>query len=225
MSIIPDEKVNEVRERASIVEVVADYVSLRKSGANYQGLCPFHGEKTPSFNVNPAQRDLPLFRLRRWRQCTNLYHEDRRALLSRSGQVPRQAGRRRHRRTAADRAGKATLRMSGNALYAINESAADFYRRVLMKDAAGEPGRRYLERRGVDEATAEAYRLGFAPDRWDALTRHLEAKKIPLASAETLGLVRRKEGGGYYDTLQKPPALHHFRCSGASYRFWRKGAR
>ncbi|NJD91799.1 MAG: DNA primase, partial [Geobacter sp.] len=55
MVIIPDEKIAEVRERAGIVEVISDYISLRKSGANYQGLCPFHGEKTPSFNVNPGR--------------------------------------------------------------------------------------------------------------------------------------------------------------------------
>jgi len=53
--MISDDKISEVRERAGILEVVADYVRLRKSGANYQGLCPFHGEKTPSFNVNPAR--------------------------------------------------------------------------------------------------------------------------------------------------------------------------
>src|SRR5665647_1021588 len=55
VSMIPDEKVREVRERAPILEVISDYMSLRKSGANYQGLCPFHGEKSPSFNVNPAR--------------------------------------------------------------------------------------------------------------------------------------------------------------------------
>src|SRR5512138_1412554 len=53
--MIPDEKIAEVRERAGIVEVISDYISLKKSGANYLGLCPFHGEKTPSFNVNPAR--------------------------------------------------------------------------------------------------------------------------------------------------------------------------
>ena len=53
--MIPEEKVAEVRERAGIVEVISDYMSLKKSGANFQGLCPFHGEKTPSFNVNPAR--------------------------------------------------------------------------------------------------------------------------------------------------------------------------
>src|SRR3974390_3418133 len=55
MSMIADDKVQEVRERASILDVISDYVSLRKSGANFQGLCPFHAEKTPSFNVNPAR--------------------------------------------------------------------------------------------------------------------------------------------------------------------------
>ena len=55
MSMIPDDKVREVRERAAILDIISDYMSLRKSGANYQGLCPFHGEKTPSFNVNPGK--------------------------------------------------------------------------------------------------------------------------------------------------------------------------
>src|SRR5512138_378920 len=53
--MIPEEKIREVADRLSIVEVVGEYVALRRSGANYQGLCPFHGEKTPSFNVNPAR--------------------------------------------------------------------------------------------------------------------------------------------------------------------------
>jgi DNA primase catalytic core len=55
MSMIPDEKVREVRARATILDVVSDYVNLKKSGSNFLGLCPLHGEKTPSFSVNPAK--------------------------------------------------------------------------------------------------------------------------------------------------------------------------
>ncbi|MBQ4491886.1 MAG: DNA primase, partial [Deltaproteobacteria bacterium] len=54
--MIGEEKINEVRERADIVEVISSYVSLKRAGANYQGLCPFHAEKTPSFNVSPARQ-------------------------------------------------------------------------------------------------------------------------------------------------------------------------
>jgi DNA primase len=201
MSIIPDEKVNEVRERASIVEVVADYVSLRKSGANYQGLCPFHGEKTPSFNVNPARGIFHCFgcgvggnAITFIMKVEGLSFPDAvKFLAKRVGvTIEERPPTPQEQRRLDER----------EALYRVNELAAVFYRRVLKEEPAGEAGRRYLERRGVDEATAEAYRLGFAPDRWDALTRHLEQKKVPLGTVETLGLIRRKEGGGYYDTFR-----------------------
>ena len=199
--MIPDDKVNEVRERASILEVVSDYVSLRKSGANFQGLCPFHGEKTPSFNVNPGRGIFHCFGCGVGGNAFSFimkieglsFPEAVKFLAKRVG-VPiedrpptPQEKRRQDEREA---------------LYRVNEQAADYYRRVLVKEPAGEAGRRYLELRGVDEATAEAYRLGFAPDRWDGLTRYLEQKKAPMDAAETLGLIRRKEGGGYYDTFR-----------------------
>ncbi len=201
MSIIPDEKVNEVRERASIVEVVADYVSLRKSGANFQGLCPFHGEKTPSFNVNPARGIFHCFgcgvggnAITFIMKVEGLSFPDAvKFLAKRVGvTIEERPPTPQEKRRLDER----------EALYRINDLAAVFYRRVLKEEPAGEAGRRYLERRGVDEATAEAYRLGLAPDRWDALTRHLEQQKVPLGTAETLGLIRRKEGGGYYDTFR-----------------------
>jgi len=201
MSMIPDDKVSEVRERASILEVVSDYVSLRKSGANYQGLCPFHGEKTPSFNVNPAKGIFHCFGCGVGGNAFSFimkieglsFPEAVKFLAKRVGvTIEERPPTPQEKRRLDER----------EELYRVNDLAADFYRRVLMKDAAGEAGRRYLERRGVDAATAEAYRLGFAPDRWDSLIRHLEQKKVPLAAAETLGLIRHKEGGGYYDTFR-----------------------
>ena len=201
MSVIPDDKINEVRERASIVEVVGDYVSLRKSGSNYQGLCPFHGEKTPSFNVNPARGIFHCFgcgvggnALTFIMKMEGLpFPEAVKFLAKRVGvTIEERAPTPQEKRRLDER----------EALYWTNGIAADFYRRVLTKDPAGEAGRRYLAGRGVDEGTAEAYRLGFAPDKWDALIRHLEQKKVPLESAETLGLIRRRDGGGYYDTFR-----------------------
>ena len=201
MYTIPDETINEVRERASIVEVVGDYVSLRKSGANYQGLCPFHGEKTPSFNVNPARGIFHCFGCGVGGNAISFimkveglaFPEAVRLLAKRVGVTIEERPPTPHEQKRKD---------EREALYKINETAADYYRRVLLRDDAGEAGRRYLEQRGVEEATAEAYRLGFAPDRWDALTRHLEQQRIPLETAETLGLVRRRDSGGYYDTFR-----------------------
>ncbi len=87
-------------------------------------------------------------------------------------------------------------------LYRINEQAAKFYRRLLLGDPAGEAGRRYLEQRGVDSATSEAYAIGYAADKWDSLTKHLEQQRVPLDLAEKLGLIKRREGGRYYDAFR-----------------------
>lgn len=201
MSMIADDKVQEVRERASILDVVADYVNLRKAGANYQGLCPFHGEKTPSFNVNPGRGIFHCFGcgvggnvISFIMKVEGLAFPDAvKFLAKRVGVVIEE-----HPPTAAEK----RREDERESLYRISELAMRFYRRVLLAEPAGEPGRRYLERRGVDGPTSEAYRLGFAPDKWDALARHLEQKRVPLEAAEKLGLVRRRDTGGYYDLFR-----------------------
>lgn len=201
MPLIPDDKVKEVAERASILEVVGDYVSLRKAGANYQGLCPFHGEKTPSFNVNPARGIFHCFGCGVGGNAFSFimkmeglsFPEAVKFVAKKVGVVieerPLTSG---EKRRLDER----------ESLYRINELAGEFYRRVLTEDAAGEPGRRYLARRGVDGATADAYRLGFAPEKWDALTGYLEKKRVPLELAEKLGVIRRRSGGGYHDLFR-----------------------
>jgi DNA primase len=201
MSMIPDDKVQEVRERAAIQEVVADYVSLKKSGANYLGLCPFHGEKTPSFNVNPARAIFHCFGcgvggnvisfIMKMEGLT--FPEAVKFLAKRVGVTIEE-----HPPTPQE---KRRLDERED-LYRITELAVRFYRRILKEEPSGETGRRYLERRGVDEATAETYRLGFAPDKWDSLTRHLEKQKASLETAEKLGLLRKRDNGGYYDLFR-----------------------
>ncbi len=201
MSMIADDKVQEVRERAAILDVVADYVSLRKSGANYQGICPFHGEKTPSFNVNPARAIFHCFGcgvggnvfsfIMKMEGLT--FPEAVKFLAKRVGvEIEERAPTALEKRRMDER----------EALYSITELAVRFYRRILQDDPAGEAGRIYLERRGVDGETSETYRLGFAPDKWDALSRHLEKKRAPLETAEKLGLIRKRENGGYYDLFR-----------------------
>lgn len=201
MSMIPDDKVQEVRERAAIQDVVADYVSLKKSGANYLGLCPFHGEKTPSFNVNPARAIFHCFGcgvggnvisfIMKMEGLT--FPEAVKFLAKRVGVTIEE-----HPPTPQE---KQRLDERED-LYRITELAVRFYRRILKEEPSGETGRRYLERRGVDEATAETYRLGFAPDKWDSLTRHLEKQKASLETAEKLGLLRKRDNGGYYDLFR-----------------------
>lgn len=201
MSMIPDDKINEVKERAAIVDVVADYVSLRKSGANYQGLCPFHGEKTPSFNVNPARGIFHCFGCGVGGNVVTFimkmeglsFPEAVKFLAKRVGVV------------IEDRPVSAAEKRrldERELLYEIGELAAKFYRNLLERNEEAAAARRYLEKRGVDRETAEAYRLGYAPERWDALARYLAQKGVPPEQAEKLGLLRRREGGGFYDTFR-----------------------
>jgi len=199
--MIPDDKVREVRERAAILDVISDYVSLRKSGANYQGLCPFHGEKTPSFNVNPAREIFHCFGCGVGGNVFTFvmkieglaFPEAVKFVAKRVGVVIEERPLTVTEQKRQD---------EREQLFQINELAARFYRRVLLEEAGGEAGRRYLERRGVDAPTSEAYRLGFAPERWDGLARFLEQQRVPLPLAEKLGIIRRRDGGGYYDIFR-----------------------
>jgi DNA primase len=201
MTMIPDDKVAEVRERASILEVIGDYVALKRSGANYQGLCPFHGEKTPSFNVNPGRGIFHCFGCGVGGNVFTFvmkieglaFPEAVKFLAKRTGVVIEDRPLTSVEKRRQD---------EREQLYRINDLAAGYYRRTLLEGGAGEPCRRYLERRGVDAATSEAYRLGFSSEKWDGLVRHLEQKRIPLEEAEKLGLVRKKQRGGYHDLFR-----------------------
>jgi len=200
--MIPDEKVREVRERAPILEVISDYMSLRKSGANYQGLCPFHGEKSPSFNVNPARGIFHCFGCGAGGNVVTFvmrmegmnFPAAVKFLAKRVGvDIPERPLTRDEKRKVDEQ----------ELLYGINELAAQFYRRVLETDEAGAAGRSYLQRRGVDDPTAAVYRMGFAPEGWDNLARHLSRKGVAAEDAEKLGLLRKREGrDGYYDTFR-----------------------
>lgn len=202
MSIIPDEKVREVRERAPILQVVSEYMSLRKSGANYQGLCPFHGEKSPSFNVNPARGIFHCFGCGAGGNSFEFvmrmegvsFPQAVRLLAKKYGvDIPERPLTRDEKRKMDEQ----------EQAFHINELACEFYRRVLESDEAGASGRAYLQKRGVDRDTAAVYRMGFAPAGWDNLTKYLQRKGVAPADAEKLGLLRKREGkDGYYDTFR-----------------------
>ena len=201
MAQISDEIISEVRDRAKIQEIVAEYVILKRSGSNATGLCPFHGEKSPSFNVNPGRGifhcfgcgvggDVFAFVMK----IEGLeFPEAVRFLAKRVGVViaERPASPGEKRRTD-----------ERERFFRINELAVGFYRRFLLEEREAAAAREYLQHRGVDAGVAESYRLGFAPDRWDALTRFLERQGVAPDQAEKLGLLRRRDGGGYYDTFR-----------------------
>ncbi len=189
----------EIRERVDMVELVGARVDLKRSGKNWKGLCPFHQERTPSFYVYPESGNYICFSCGEkgdafsWLMKTEGldFPEALEQLAARTGVtlrrgVVRQPG----------------LDEARERVYALNEEAASFYANVLLTTPAGEPGRRYVAERGLTRATVERFSLGFAPDAWDALLKHLTARGHRPDALVEAGLVTARDGGGYTDRFR-----------------------
>lgn len=198
--MIPEEKVREVAERISIVEIVSEYVQLRRSGGNFLGLCPFHGEKTPSFNVNPAREIFHCFGCGAGGNAFSFVMKmegfsfpEAVKLLARKAGVEIEE----RQLTPSERKSQEERQQ----LQRINELATGYYRAVLQNGQDGEPARRYLAARDVSSEISETYRLGFAPDRRDGLAKHLKNNGMDLDLGVRLGLIRKNDSG-WYDLLR-----------------------
>ena len=197
--LIPDDKIEEVRSASPIVEVVGDYVQLKKKGSNYFGLCPFHAEKTPSFSVNPG---LDIYKCFGCGVAGDVYQfvmaiertgfvEAVRFLADRAGIELPQEGPDEGRSSESDAIAHA-LRFAGR-----------FYYHCLTSDPSGQPALRYLRERGFAAASIKHFGVGFAPDRWDALLSEATESKFTTDVLQKAGLiVPRKGGSGYYDRFR-----------------------
>lgn len=202
MGLIPDEVIQEIRERADITVVVGQYVELRKAGRNHKGLCPFHHEKTPSFNVSGDKQFFYCFGCQKKGDVFTFvmefegksFLEAAESLAGRFGvTIPER------RESPADQ----RQRSERGRLLEINKLAAEFFRATLLDEHRGLPGRRYLRERGISDETAEAFQLGYAPDDWHALARFLESRSVPAELACKVGLlVRQPRAGGVYDRFR-----------------------
>jgi DNA primase len=190
--MIPEEKILEVRTRSSIVEVVSDYVTLKKTGRNYVGLCPFHGEKTPSFTVNEEKGIFHCFGCGVGGNVYNfLMHYDH---LNFPEAVERLANRYGISVEKLERPAGGDARRES--LYRVNEKAAAHFQENLFRRPAGKKALGYLQARGVEEKTARHFQLGYAP-AGSGLAGFLKREELSPADAVRLGLL--SEGGqGFY---------------------------
>ena len=190
----------EVKNKLSVVEVVGDSVSLKKAGTTYKGLCPFHGEKTPSFVVTPAREtwhcfgcglggDIFSFVMQR---DSVTFPEALRTLAQRAGVEIDE-------RTKREDAHKARLRQ-------VLDSAIAFYHAVLTSSRAGATALDYLHGRGFSDETIATHQLGWAPAGWDQMTRTLGAKRdVRPEELLEVGLAspRQSGRGGVYDKFRE----------------------
>lgn len=196
MSRIPDETIQTIRDKVDLVELIGRFVALRQAGRNFKGLCPFHDEKTPSFNVNPDRGIFHCFGcgaggnafgfLMRHENLT--FPEAARELARQTGVEIRDEGPR--ERGVSER------------LRAANDAAQAFFRTTLA-EPGGAAGRAYLERRGIDAASVDHFQMGFAPEGWDGLVQALRRAGIPESVGVQAGLLAERRGGsGHYDRLR-----------------------
>ena len=185
--MISPEKISEIRHRASIVEVISDYVTLKKAGRNHMGLCPFHGEKTPSFTVSEEKGIYHCFGCQAGGSVFNfLMQYDHLAFPEAVERVAKRYGiviERSEQSAAARAAGDREY------LYRINEQAAAHYQKILFRHPEGRKALEYLASRGVDEAVARKFMLGYAPQGGSGLLQLLRQENVAIEHALRLGLV------------------------------------
>src|SRR4051794_23639105 len=155
----------EVKSRLNIVDVVGETVQLRKAGTTYKGLCPFHGEKTPSFTVTPSRDSWKCFGCGLGGDVFSfVMQRDGSSFPDALRSLASKAGVEIDERTKREDAHRARLRE-------VLETSIAFYHQVLTATTLGQPALDYLRGRGFTDATIEAAQLGWAPEGWDSMSR------------------------------------------------------
>jgi DNA primase len=199
----PQTFIDDLRRQADIVRVVQDYVpSLKKKGANWQACCPFHQEKTPSFSVNPAKEIFYCFGCAEGgsvfnfvMKIENVAFPEAVKIVAAKANVP--LPQMEHDQRFEQR------RQEADVVMQLNGWALEFWERQLQADTPdARAAREYLHGRGIADETRAKFRLGYAPERWDALLNYLKQKGATLEQLTKSGLVVVKEDGKMYDRFR-----------------------
>jgi DNA primase len=199
--MISDETRERIRAASDIVDVIGSYVPLKRAGANWVALCPFHKEKSPSFNVNPHRQIFHCFGCHKGGDVFTFvkeyesidFMETLRRLADRA-KIPLEQER---------GPGEQQARNVKEKLLQIHEQITQRWQNALANEADGQIAREYLAKRGVPAKAIELFRLGYAPDLWDDTVNWAKSKDHELAMVERAGLILRKEGSErYYDRFR-----------------------
>ncbi|HUA69247.1 MAG TPA: DNA primase, partial [Candidatus Saccharimonadales bacterium] len=185
-----------IRAASDIVDVIGSYLPLKKAGANFVAICPFHKEKTPSFNVNPHRQIFHCFGCHKGgdvftfvREYENIGFVDAVRRLADRAKIPLEFDQ---------GPGEQQSRHLKDQLLEIHEQIAQRWQNCLLNEAAGQTARDYLAKRGVSSEAVKLFRLGAAPDLWDDTVNWAKSKNHDLAMVEKAGLILRKEGSDHF---------------------------
>ena len=196
----PQTFIDDLKRQADIVRIVQDYVTLKKTGANWSARCPFHKETKPSFSVNPSKEIFYCFGCQKGGSVFNFIMEIERVTFPEAIRI------------VAEKAGVALPKMVDNDRFEarrrdsdqvieLNQWALQWWQDQLQAKSASAV-RDYLKQRGITDETSQTFKLGFAPDSWEALSTHLRQKGATQEQLEKSGLVVKKDEGGSYDRFR-----------------------
>jgi DNA primase len=194
---------NQVLQATNIVDLIGRSVALKRQGRDFVGLCPFHQEKTPSFHVSPSKQFFHCFGCKASGNAIDfVIRQDRVEFIDALRQLAEQAGIELPR--AGGQGEPAGERQS---LLEANSAACGFFEKLLQDPSLGAAAREYLEKRRIDAASVQRFRIGVAPDAWNGLLKSQAARKYPPHLLVRAGLVKNRGGdetgaGGFYDTFR-----------------------
>ncbi|HJT28036.1 MAG TPA: DNA primase [Pyrinomonadaceae bacterium] len=188
----PQTFIDDLKRQADIVRVIQDYVQLKKKGANWMACCPFHKEKTPSFSVSPAKEIFYCFGCHKGGSVFNFVMEVERVPFPEAIKI------------VADKVGMPlptmvddgrfeARRQESDLVIQLNGWAMEWWQQQLESSNEGRIAREYLKDRGITDETVKTFRLGYAPDSWDALSIYLRNKGATQDHIDRSGLVAKKE--------------------------------
>ena len=197
---ISQSQIAEIQQATDIVELINSYIPLKKAGANYRALCPFHEEKTASFSVNPAKQIFHCFGCHKGGNVFGFVMAFEKVTFPDAVKMlAERCGVKLYTPSPKD---DATSEKRAEFLR-INRLVANYYHRSLLESNNGLIAREYFARRGFTQAMISRFLLGFAPAGWENLISFARTKNIPTASLEELGLILpRKEKNGFYDRFR-----------------------
>ena len=198
--LIPPATLEQIRAANDIVEVIGAAVPLKRAGTNFVALCPFHKEKSPSFNVSPSKQVFKCFGCGKGgdvfsfiKEYENVTFVDAVRRLAERARIPLQF---------ESGPGAEQARSLKETLLQIHDQIAQRWQTALANDANGQIARDYLQKRGVSDDAAKLFRLGYAPDAWDDTVNWAKSKGYDPDTVEKAGLIIRRDEGGFYDRFR-----------------------
>ncbi len=196
---MPDQTLQDIKDRLDIAELIGSYITIKKAGTSYKALCPFHNERTPSMQISPQKQIWHCFGCGEGGDIFGFVMKYENIEFKEALKI------------LADRAGvklpeynsqnKQEVRKQEQ-LYKINDFAARFYHEILLKDKRGADAREYLKSRGLKPATISKWKIGFAPDEFHALEQALTKKKVPSQDLIEAGVSAKNNNGQMYDRFR-----------------------